>query len=136
MKYVLVALISGLVGLAIGYSIWGAGISLNDTSFISEPIPTQAERAATSNESEVEEVNAPSTTTSGEAAISVETSAMSPEQQQLLRSFGIDPEGVTVTVEMIACAEAAVGKERLNTIMGGAIPTFFESAKLLGCYQQ
>ena len=128
MRYIFVALISGLIGVAIGYAMWGSGGMSENASFRSEPIPTEVEQPESTEPTSEQEV-----TTEGEMVI--EASAMSPEQQALLRSFGIDPEGVTITAEMIACAETALGKERLDTILGGAAPTFFESAKLVGCYQ-
>jgi len=132
MKYFFVALVSGLVGVAMGYALWGSGGISEDASFRSEPVPT--EEARSSETAEMSEVT--NSEDQIEDTVTVEASAMSAEQQALLRTFGIDLDGITVTVQMIACAEDALGKERLDTIMRGASPTFFESAELLGCYQQ
>lgn len=56
------------------------------------------------------------------------------DQKELLESFGIDTTGITVTAEMIACAEEKVGKERVEEIKNGATPGFLEGLSLVSCY--
>lgn len=56
-------------------------------------------------------------------------------QRKMLESFGLNPDEVTLTPAMIACAEAKVGKARVAEIMGGATPSFMEGASLVTCYK-
>lgn len=58
------------------------------------------------------------------------------EQRAMLLRFGINPDTITITQEMVLCAEQALGKARISDIMAGATPSLFESMKLIGCYQQ
>lgn len=131
MGHVFVALISGLIGVAIGYIVWGSEVSAPETSLQSDPITTEAPKENDSSDAAAATppVVEPTPTDN------VEISGISAEQSALIESFGIDPEGITVTAEMIACAEETLGKERLETILSGAVPTFFESARLLVCYK-
>lgn len=69
--------------------------------------------------------------TSASAGTEVQLTA---DQRKLLESFGIDSNNVTVTAEMIACAEAKLGASRVAEIKGGATPSFMEGTKLLACY--
>jgi hypothetical protein len=62
-------------------------------------------------------------------------SQMTEGQKQLLRTFGLDPEKITITAEMVACAEAKVGVARMEEIKNGATPSFTEGASLFACYK-
>lgn len=68
-------------------------------------------------------------------AVDVDTSQMTDGQRQMLRAMGIDPNSVTITPEMVACAEAKVGAARVEEFKNGATPSFSEGAMLLACYQ-
>lgn len=66
--------------------------------------------------------------------ITVDTDVLSDEQQDLLQTFGIDTDAIEVTADMIVCAEEKIGKERLDAITAGDLPTFFEGLSLASCY--
>jgi len=67
--------------------------------------------------------------------IVVETAELSDTQKKLLDTFGFEGDTVTITPNMISCAEDAVGKERMDAIVGGASPSPLESLKLLPCFK-
>ena len=61
---------------------------------------------------------------------------MTDAQRNMLKSFGLDPDTITITPSMVACAEAKVGAARVEEIRNGATPSIMEGASLLGCYSQ
>lgn len=65
----------------------------------------------------------------------VNTSSLSDSQRRMIESFGIDPDSITITPEMIACAEAKLGSARIEEIKNGATPSFSEGASLMACYR-
>lgn len=65
----------------------------------------------------------------------IDESNLTQEQRNMLESFGIDPSSITITPEMIACAEAELGAARLEEIRNGAMPSVTEGAALLACYR-
>lgn len=60
---------------------------------------------------------------------------LSQGQAQFLTKLGIDPSSITITPAMIACAEAKLGKARLEELQGGATPSMSEGMTLLACYR-
>jgi|AntAceMinimDraft_13_1070369.scaffolds.fasta_scaffold04257_7 micrococcal nuclease len=66
----------------------------------------------------------------------VDVSRLSAGQQQLLETLGIDATAFTITQQMITCAEAAVGADRVAAVTAGGLPTFMEGVRLVGCYRQ
>jgi hypothetical protein len=73
------------------------------------------------------------TDASGEA-VNVDSSMMTDGQRKMLETMGIDPNNVKITPEVIACAEAKVGAERMQEIQNGATPSMIEGGKLFACY--
>jgi hypothetical protein len=71
----------------------------------------------------------------GEGNVSVEASNLTDGQKQLLSALGIDADSITVTPEMIACAETSLGDARVVEITNGATPSFTEGLKLAACYK-
>lgn len=59
---------------------------------------------------------------------------MTDGQRKLISALGLDPNNVTVTAEMITCAEAELGAARVEEIKNGATPSFTEGASLVACY--
>lgn len=84
-----------------------------------------------SSGSEVQDNNA----AAGGEGVTVDASQMTEGQRQMLRAMGIDPNSITITAEMVACAEAKIGVARVEEIKNGATPTLAEGGILLGCYQ-
>jgi len=92
------------------------------------------------SDAEETENNAPvssSETSVGAAAeesVTIDTSALPDSQRKLLETLGMDTDSITVTPEMVACAEAKLGVARMDEIINGATPTFTEGLKLAACY--
>jgi len=61
---------------------------------------------------------------------------LSETQRSLIRSFGLDPDTITVTQEMLSCAREKLGSARYDELLGGSLPSLTESASLLSCYRQ
>lgn len=72
--------------------------------------------------------------TSVEEGTVIDESLINEDQKELLERFGIDTSAITVTEEMITCAEEKVGIERLEEIKNGATPDFLEGLSLVTCY--
>lgn len=64
----------------------------------------------------------------------IDSSNMTDGQRKLISALGFDPNNVTITPEMIACAEAKLGATRVEEIKAGATPSFTEGASLVTCY--
>lgn len=71
-----------------------------------------------------------------EEATEISADALTDEQRQMLERFGVDTKTITITPDMVQCAEEAVGAERLTEIQNGDTPGFTESLSLLRCYSQ
>lgn len=67
--------------------------------------------------------------------ITVDTSTLGESEQRLLQMIGVDSDEVTITREMIECAEEKIGAERLTEIVAGQAPSFQEGLSLFNCYQ-
>lgn len=65
----------------------------------------------------------------------INTSGLSDSQRQMLNAMGIDADNITITPEMVACAEAKLGAARIEEIKNGATPSFSEGATLMACYR-
>lgn len=80
--------------------------------------------------------SAQGTEASQQEAVNVNTSSLTPGQRQLIEALGIDADSITITAEMVACAEAKLGAARVEEIKGGATPSFSEGVSLAACYTQ
>lgn len=65
----------------------------------------------------------------------IPTTRLSDSQRRMLTSLGIDADAITVTPQMIACAEAKLGAGRIAEITNGATPSVSEGFSLLACYR-
>lgn len=65
--------------------------------------------------------------------IPLRTLALTTEQISLLESFGIDVATFVITPTMVACAESAIGADRVAYLMAGGSPGLIEAGKLFGC---
>lgn len=63
------------------------------------------------------------------------TASLSEGQLKMLASFGIDPDTVTITPQMVACAEAKLGAARIEELKNGATPSMSEGISLMACYK-
>ena len=64
----------------------------------------------------------------------IPAASLTPAQQQMLEAFGYT-DGITITPEMIICAEKALETGRLDEIVKGGAPTPFEAMKLIPCFK-
>ena len=78
------------------------------------------------------ETSAPTETSSGEVD---KHPALSPEQEQTLETFGVDPASVPseISPEQEACFEAELGEERVAEIKAGDSPTATEYFRARDC---
>lgn len=65
----------------------------------------------------------------------VQANALTEGQRKMLSAMGIDPNSITITPAMVACAEAKLGAPRIEEIKNGATPSFTEGASLMACYK-
>jgi len=129
------SLVTGIVmvlvfigGFALGYMVAPSGTSdtesgMMDGVFNSEADPSGSDAAAQSSDNTIPE-----------EGTTLDASAMTDGQRQLLESLGVDADSITLTPEMVACAEAKLGNERMTAIQSGDTPSFFEGTKLMACY--
>lgn len=68
--------------------------------------------------------------------VTIETTKLPESQQEVLKSFGYGSETITITSDMVSCAEDSIGKKRLEEILNGGAPTPLESIKLIPCFKQ
>jgi|GEM_PF-2239040 len=69
-----------------------------------------------------------------ETVIEVDLTTLSDNQRSALALVGIEGDTFTITSETLACAENKLGKDRLDEIKDGDIPTFGETLLLIKCY--
>lgn len=77
-----------------------------------------------------------STTDTITEPIIIKTNSLTPTQQKMIETLGFEGDTITITPTMVACAEDAVGKERLGEITNGAAPSPLESMKMLPCFKK
>ncbi len=79
--------------------------------------------------------DAPVNNAQGGQGTTVNTNSLTDGQRQMIEALGIDADNVTITAEMVACAEAKLGAARVEEIKNGATPSFSEGASLMACYR-
>lgn len=105
---------------------------------VEAPIKTQHDEEVqvleekTAQNSALETETTPSSTEQAEK-ITINTESLSDSQKKALETVGIEGD-IEITPEMQSCAEAKVGKERLDEIIAGDSPTFIEGIQLVSCY--
>lgn len=113
-----------LVGFLVGRMTANEGMSVVTTG----PNQTQTKQNTDMDS------GAENTATNQNEGTEVKSSQMTDGQRKMLETMGIDPNNVTITPEMVACAEAKVGAARVAEIQGGATPSIIEGGKLFACY--
>jgi hypothetical protein len=71
----------------------------------------------------------------GTQGTTVNTNSLTDGQRQMIEALGIDADNITITPQMVACAEAKLGAARVEEIKNGATPSFSEGASLMACYR-
>jgi len=109
--------------------IFGAGFLLGRMTSSQDVTLTGSDSTNVSGQQD----SAADTVTGGDTTI--DSSNMTDGQRKLISSLGLDPNNVTVTAEMIACAEAKLGVARIEEIKNGSTPSFMEGVSLAVCYK-
>jgi len=68
-----------------------------------------------------------------EEGIVIDPDVLSPTQKAIAEKVGIDVESMTITPEMIACAQEKLGIARTQEIAEGSTPTILEALSLAAC---
>ena len=127
--YLIVVSVFLCIAIGLGVYVWFTLQSIQTVSGVPQEQQTPSEGASDTE---------PVTSAQGEtiAPIVIETASLSETQQGMLKTMGYTSETVTITATMIACAENAVGADRLKEITGGAAPSPLESMKMLPCFKK
>jgi hypothetical protein len=126
-KNILVGLLL-LLALFVGFII--------GRSNIPTPLNGVADSIGNTAQETADQTNEPAQTnqTNTEGAVNI-SSNLTDGQRKMLESFGLNPDEVTITPAMIACAEAKLGAPRIAEIEAGATPSLLEGASLVACYK-
>lgn len=127
------AIVLGVLFVLVFIAGFGIGRVTASNSF-ALPSQTNTTHNVPSNAATVEG-NTSSSSAAGEEGTTVGANSLTDGQKKLLQAFGIDPSKVTITPQMIACAEAKLGVARVEEIKNGATPSFSEGASLVACYR-
>lgn len=113
---------------------FGRVTDTNVNPFTSSVEEKTAEQKGDMNEQTGAQTNEQSTEQQ-ESATPISPNALTDGQRKMLEAMGIDPNTVTVTPQMVACAEAKLGPARIEEIKNGATPSFTEGVSLVACYK-
>ncbi len=151
--YLIVVTVLLILAVGAGIYVWYLVQKLNTATGAVQPISTTTSSAEVPREPHAEQTTSqdssettlpvtptptpsPSVNTEvKEEPIVIDIETMNPSQKKLLESLGYTGGSFTITPTMIACAEDAVGRARLDEIVNGSAPTPLESLKLLPCFK-
>ena len=68
-----------------------------------------------------------------EEGMKIDSKIITNEQKAMAEKVGIDVDSISITPEMVGCAEKKLGEGRLQEIINGTSPSVLESMSLLGC---
>ena len=120
----LVAILFLIIGIGIGYASFNNSFTTDTVAGITD----------TSNSADTQLSAEETGKDARNQAVDVKSNNLTEEQLSLARALGIDPKNVTITQEMIVCAESKLGADRVEEIKNGATPSFGEGVTLAGCY--
>jgi hypothetical protein len=101
-------------------------------SQMTEPVEENGE---SSDESSGSSSSEESVDTSGSrVAFTIQVDKLGESQRNMLKTMGIEGEEIEITYDMLACAEAGIGSDRVEAIKNGGTPSVMEGAQLLACY--
>lgn len=128
-----------VTALGFGVYVW---FKLQTLYSVASDIPTTEIEPATSPDTLLtpDKVSSPdvSTTSASEVLpepVVIETDKLTDTQKNALETLGFESNTLTITPEMIACAERVLGAARMQEIINGAAPGPLESLQLLGCIE-
>jgi hypothetical protein len=129
---------NGLVTGVVMVLIFFLGFLLGNYFGSNDYTPTSITGGGTGQSTQTDETSgAPEGTSSAGVTedTQIDASMLSEGQIKLLQTLGVDTDNITITPEMVACAEAKVGAARMEEIKNGATPSFGEGASLVACYK-
>lgn len=143
-----------LVAVGFGVYVWYQLQGLDDHAVKEKNVPTLDATIASSTDGRTEEEtltgsgDTPEATNSSSDGpmvrekttpdappedIVIDERELTPEQIKLLNRLGVDTNTIVITNEMVVCAEAKLGSERVDEIVAGATPTMLEGLSVLPC---
>ena len=140
--YLIVVTVLLLIAISLGVYVWYTVQTVetrettrNTTEQLDQTNPSTLQTADGDVGSNIETPESESKTTVTEP-IKVNTDSLSDTQKKMLETLGYSESTITITPEMIACGEEAVGAGRLKEITDGSAPSPLESVKLLPCFKK
>lgn len=136
--YLIVVTVLLLIAISLGVYVWYTLQTVetrNTTEQLDQTNPSTLQTADGDVDSNIETSESESKTTVTEP-IKVNTDSLSDTQKKMLETLGYSESTITITPEMIACGEEAVGAGRLKEITDGSAPSPLESVKLLPCFKK
>lgn len=125
-----------IVALGFGVYVWYVFQSLKMSSYSQEKPFTQTADTTRGEESRDGAESVETTPPAQPEPKIIPVSSLSEAQRDMLKTFGIDSDTLVISSEMIACAEQAVGEERLTAITNGAAPSPLEAIKMAPCFKE
>jgi len=119
-----------LLALGIGIYIWYKLQVLQSGAVETNVVPEEGIEEEISTSTHVESQSATKAVTD---PIVVSGDRLTNSQKEALEALGFESDSITITPEMIMCAEEKLGRERLDEIVGGSAPGPLESLTLLPC---
>ena len=130
-----VALLIFAGGVVVGAMNAGSANSLI-TNVMRATKPVVKENIDTDNPVQTKAAQAAASGNGSAVAFTLNLANLPDTQKAFLRTMGIAGDALPVTNNMLVCAEAAVGSDRMLAIKNGATPTMGEGLKLAGCYKK
>lgn len=126
-----------IVAIGFGVYVWYTFQKIQGAMPSSPEVSAESRTTGAGATPSTSDVTRPTTTETINQAksVPVAVSDLNTAQQQILNDLGYTQGTLTITPAMIACAEDAVGNERLGAILKGGAPTPLESLKLLPCFK-
>ncbi len=134
--YLVVVTVLLVVALGFGVYVWMTILKLQNVTGGVESTPVEmpvevktepTEKAGTTTVTPVVETK--------KEPVTIEVDKLSDTQQEILKTFGVKSNTLTITPAMIQCAEAKLGAPRVAEITNGAAPSPLEAFSLAGCFK-
>lgn len=137
--YLAVVTVLLIIALGFGVYVWMTIQKLQNVSVseIAEPTTIETVQDAQGKSSEEKSESVPTTppTEKPQEPVNIEVNKLSDTQQEILKTFGVKSDTLTITPTMITCAEEKLGAPRVAEITNGAAPSPFEAVSLAGCFK-
>jgi hypothetical protein len=140
--YLIVVTVLLLIAISLGVYVWYTvqTVETNETTrntieHLDQTNPSTMQTSEGDIDSNIETSETESKTVMTKPIV-VKKDSLSDTQKNMLETLGYSESTITITPEMIACGEEAVGAGRLKEITDGSAPSPLESVKLLPCFKK